>query len=56
MNIKHINVSAKSAEGVNELFTASASFGVPTAAERLEESLQHSVSFIINIFVLYKYK
>ena len=41
---KHINVSAKSSEGVEELFIASASFGVPTAAERLEESLQHSVS------------
>jgi len=41
-DIRHINVSAKSSEGVEELFVASASFGVPTAAERLEESLQHS--------------
>ena len=41
---KHINVSAKSASGVEDLFIASASVGIPTAAERLEESITNSVS------------
>ena len=37
-------MSAKSASGVEELFIASASVGIPTAAERLEESITNSVS------------
>jgi len=41
-DIKHINVSAKSASGVEDLFIASASVGIPTAAERLEESITNS--------------
>ena len=37
-------MSAKSASGVEDLFIASASVGIPTAAERLEESITNSVS------------
>jgi len=37
-------VSARTADGVEPLFHAAAQLGVPTAIERLEESLQQSVN------------
>lgn len=40
--IQHFKVSAKTSQGVNDLFEAAARIGVPTAVERLEESLQQS--------------
>lgn len=41
--LKHFNVSAKTSDGVESLFKAAAQNGVPTAIERLEESLNQSV-------------
>jgi len=40
----YLNVSAKSASGVEDLFMVSASVGILTAAERLEENMTNSVS------------
>ena len=42
---KHFHVSAKSADNVEQLFKAAAQVGVPSAAERLTETLANSVCF-----------
>ena len=41
-----MDVSAKSADGVEELFQKAARIGVPNATERLEESTVNSVSLV----------
>jgi len=49
-NYQHFNVSAKTADGIESLFQAAAQLGVPTAIERLEESLQQSsVSNLVSL-------
>ena len=42
---QQFHVSAKSADNVEQLFQAAARVGVPTATERLTETLANSVSY-----------
>jgi len=44
---QHFNVSAKTSDGVESLFKAAAQNGVPTAIERLEESLNQSSTNLV---------